>query len=132
MAQSACSCRQASEEWPTLIGLAACPSIHVKVSGWFRHGAEECGPATLELLTAYGADRLMFGTDFPWVMGDGEATNPLKPLNKGFEKMCRLGLTGCLLPPSPPSDLGEAGYAAQWKTFDAWAMVSSTLAIVLC
>lgn len=45
----------------------------MKVSGWFRHGSEECGAATLELLAAYGENRLMFGTDFPWVMGKGEA-----------------------------------------------------------
>lgn len=64
---------QASEHWPTLIEMAgSCPNVSVKVSGWFRHGSEQCGPATLELLEAYGADRLMFGTDFPWVMGDGQ------------------------------------------------------------
>ena len=65
--------RVGDEGWAELVALSKHPNVHVKVSGWFRHGPEECGPATLELLEAYGEGRLMFGTDFPWVMGEGEA-----------------------------------------------------------
>ena len=59
--------------WPKLLALAKYSNVYVKVSGWFRGGVELYGPATLSLLQAFGADRLMFGTDFPWVMGEGEA-----------------------------------------------------------
>ena len=62
----------AGAPWLALLRLAECKNVTVKVSGWFRHGAESCGAATLSLLEAYGASRLMFGTDFPWVMGEGE------------------------------------------------------------
>lgn len=105
---------EADPAWDRLIALARYPNLYVKVSGcapadppchsscaanrltpcvrsWFRGGVDQYGPATLALLKAYGAQRLMFGTDFPWVMGDG-----------------------------------QAGYAAQWRIFDAWASANLT------
>ena len=47
-----------------LLGLSKFPNFHVKCSGWADDPPAYMS-ATLELLKAYGADRLMFGTDFP-------------------------------------------------------------------
>eukprot|EP01025_Chloroclados_australasicus_P046027 TRINITY_DN507_c0_g1_i1.p1 TRINITY_DN507_c0_g1~~TRINITY_DN507_c0_g1_i1.p1 ORF type:complete len:382 (-),score=48.53 TRINITY_DN507_c0_g1_i1:893-2038(-) len=68
-----------SEEWQRLIGLAEYPQIHIKLSAFFRVShdqpmSDEYVPdyqdaisCVKQLLKAYGAERLMWGTDFPWV-----------------------------------------------------------------
>ena len=139
------SMRVGDEGWAELVALSKHPNVHVKVSGWFRHGPEECGPATLELLEAYGEGRLMFGTDFPWVMGEGEAgyaaqwqvrTNPLPPAQIGQSSGLRLAdlLDRCHLSAQirahrsvlrSPLDLLLAVCV---QVFDAWAAENLTAA----
>lgn len=69
--------------WRELLALARHPRVHVKVSATFRVSAElpphlDLQPRVAELLTAYGAERLLFGSDFPFCTlgGNGPATSP--------------------------------------------------------
>ena len=68
------------EAWKALLALAARPQVHVKVSALFRTSAEppphlDLQPRVRELLAAYGASRLMWGSDFPFVLLGGQARN---------------------------------------------------------
>lgn len=61
-----------------LLSLAAYPQVHVKISALFRLGDQS--PFTgvyqkrfLPLLKTFGADRLLFGSDFPFVLEQPEA-----------------------------------------------------------
>lgn len=60
------------DEWAAgLADLAACPNVTAKVSGlvteaeWTRWRAKDLGPYVLEGLRVFGAERLMFGSDWP-------------------------------------------------------------------
>lgn len=60
-----------------LIQLAQYPAVHVKISALFR--LKDASPYTkvyekrfLPLLAAFGADRLMYGSDFPYVLEQPE------------------------------------------------------------
>lgn len=66
--------------WSKLLSWAAHPAVHVKVSADFRvsAGPQPMGGASVhtdliprakELLGAFGAARLIWGSDFPWVEG---------------------------------------------------------------
>ena len=48
-----------------LLGLSKFSNFYVKCSGWAEDPPTAYTAATLALLGRYGADRLMFGTDFP-------------------------------------------------------------------
>ena len=79
--------------WAKLVALAQHPNMHVKVSGWFRGGKDKYGAATLALLKAFGADRLMFGTG-------AQAAQPLG------QRHCARAVTGPTdRPPPPPPSL---------------------------
>ena len=59
-----------------LIALAKHPQLRIKVSGFVgsSDGAmphEDTWPMVKALLGAYGAERLMWGTDFPWIQSHG-------------------------------------------------------------
>ena len=62
--------------WAGLLSLAKYPQVHVKVSAPFRTSAEappflDLQPRIAQLLTVYGASRLMWGSDFPFVLPGG-------------------------------------------------------------
>ena len=69
------------EAWAELLNLAAYPQVHVKVSALFRVSAEapphlDLQPRVAALVDAFGASRLMFGTDFPFVTLGGNGPEP--------------------------------------------------------
>ena len=73
-----------------LLALAAYPQVHVKVSALFRLGdappykrvhKERFQP----LLKAFGADRLMFGSDFPFVLEQPEAYSTARLVESWIE-----------------------------------------------
>ena len=59
--------------WTKLLSWAVIPTVHVKVSADFRVSAgapfADLVPRAKQLLEAFGADRLLWGSDFPWVEG---------------------------------------------------------------
>jgi len=63
---------QQSEEWRRLLGLAQHSQVHVKSSAFFRVSKEQypyadAAAALRVLVDAFGARRVMWGTDWPWV-----------------------------------------------------------------
>jgi len=59
-----------SEEWRALLGLARHPQVYVKASAFFRVSAEAYPYADAQkcvrtLVDAFGAERVMFGSDWP-------------------------------------------------------------------
>ena len=61
-----------SEEWKALLALSKYPAAHVKLSAGFRVSSlpyphQDLKQAVQVLVEAYGASRLMWGSDFPWV-----------------------------------------------------------------
>ncbi|KAJ8606933.1 hypothetical protein CTAYLR_008634 [Chrysophaeum taylorii] len=66
------------QAWAQLLGLGpAYPNIYVKVSALFRVSREppphrDLEPRFREVLGAFGADRLLWGSDFPYVQQQGE------------------------------------------------------------
>jgi predicted TIM-barrel fold metal-dependent hydrolase len=59
-----------------LIALAKHPQLRIKVSGFVGSSDvamphEDTWPMVKALLGAYGAERLMWGTDFPWIQSHG-------------------------------------------------------------
>jgi predicted TIM-barrel fold metal-dependent hydrolase len=64
------------EAWKALLSLASIPRCHVKVSALFRTSAElpphlDLQPRLKELIAAFGTERLMWGSDFPFVLIGG-------------------------------------------------------------
>lgn len=62
--------------WQGLLSLSKYPQVFVKVSALFRTSGEkppffDLQPRVAELLKAYGASRLMWGSDFPFVLPGG-------------------------------------------------------------
>lgn len=71
------------ESWRLLLELARFPQVTVKVAAFFRVSSAQCPFSSLagrleELLKAYGSNRLMWGSDFPYVttMGGGYVEAP--------------------------------------------------------
>ena len=69
-----------SEEWRALLGLARHPQVYVKASAFFRVSAEAHPYADAQrcvraLVDAFGAERVMFGSDWPVsrAVGEGRA-----------------------------------------------------------
>ncbi|HIF12460.1 MAG TPA: amidohydrolase [Dehalococcoidia bacterium] len=63
-------------DFDALMALAKHPQLRIKVSGFVgpSDGAmphEDTWPMVKALLGAYGAERLMWGTDFPWIQSHG-------------------------------------------------------------
>ncbi len=63
-------------DFDALVALAKHPQLRIKVSGFVgpSDGAmphEDTWPMVKALLGAYGAERLMWGTDFPWIQSHG-------------------------------------------------------------
>ena len=63
-------------EWQAFLALAKHPQLRIKVSGFFRlanqGSPDDEAPAMVhDLIDAYGAERLMWGTDFPWIQSYG-------------------------------------------------------------
>eukprot|EP00285_Hemiselmis_virescens_P012422 CAMPEP_0173386724 /NCGR_PEP_ID=MMETSP1356-20130122/9310_1 /TAXON_ID=77927 ORGANISM="Hemiselmis virescens, Strain PCC157" /NCGR_SAMPLE_ID=MMETSP1356 /ASSEMBLY_ACC=CAM_ASM_000847 /LENGTH=293 /DNA_ID=CAMNT_0014343067 /DNA_START=180 /DNA_END=1061 /DNA_ORIENTATION=+ len=64
---------QAREDiWKEVIGLAQYPHVHVKLSAFFRVSADpypyqDLWPRVRELVDAFGSQRLLYGSDFPFV-----------------------------------------------------------------
>ncbi|KAI8464534.1 MAG: hypothetical protein J3K34DRAFT_526120 [Monoraphidium minutum] len=66
----------ASEEWRRLLALARHPQVHVKSSAFFRVSKEpypyrDAVTALRLLVDSFGARRVMWGTDWPWVQEHG-------------------------------------------------------------
>jgi len=64
------------DAWKGLLALARYPNVYVKVSAAFRASAEpppflDLKPRVAELLQAYGASRLMWGSYFPFSLEGG-------------------------------------------------------------
>ena len=64
------------EAWKGLLSLAKFPQVFVKVSALFRASGEapphaDLEPRVSELLRAFGPERLMWGSDFPFVTTGG-------------------------------------------------------------
>ncbi|MBU6277249.1 MAG: amidohydrolase family protein [Planctomycetes bacterium] len=64
-----------------LLALAAFPTVHVKVSAFYALGAKRPPYDDLALLVrrlrdAYGAERLMWATDCPYQLADGQGYGP--------------------------------------------------------
>ena len=62
--------------WQALLALAELPSVHVKLSAFFRTSATkpphaDLAPRLAELLRAFGAQRILWGSDFPFVLTGG-------------------------------------------------------------
>lgn len=60
------------DAWTTLLEFAQLPNVYVKISALFRVSQTDAPHADLQprftaLLDAYGPDRLMWGSDFPYV-----------------------------------------------------------------
>ena len=75
---AASSASNDEEAWTALLALAELPSVHVKLSALFRASAElpphrDLLPRVAALLRAYGPTRLLWGTDFPFVLLGGNA-----------------------------------------------------------
>ncbi|GMH43486.1 hypothetical protein BSKO_11408 [Bryopsis sp. KO-2023] len=68
-----CKCSDPdSESWKRLIALAQFPQVYVKVSAFFRVSEMEypyldARVCLRRLVDAFGAQRLMWGSDFPWI-----------------------------------------------------------------
>ena len=65
-----------SKDWNRLCAASKFDNLYIKCSGthWLPETAVHAQDATLDLLDHYGADHLMFGTDFPKypaIIGDG-------------------------------------------------------------
>eukprot|EP01025_Chloroclados_australasicus_P031030 TRINITY_DN3130_c0_g2_i2.p1 TRINITY_DN3130_c0_g2~~TRINITY_DN3130_c0_g2_i2.p1 ORF type:complete len:343 (+),score=41.62 TRINITY_DN3130_c0_g2_i2:128-1156(+) len=68
-----------SEEWQRLLSFAQYPQVYVKLSAFFRISRDDPPykdyvptysdviPCVKQLLKEFGAKRLMWGTDFPWI-----------------------------------------------------------------
>jgi predicted TIM-barrel fold metal-dependent hydrolase len=97
-----------------LLQLSKYPTVHVKISALFRLEDDPSGTYTqiyqqrfLPLLQAYGAQRLMYGSDFPYVT----EKDP-----NAYRKMCQLVATWC---PDTESKNAIMGGTAE-RLFGAW------------
>lgn len=64
-----------------LVGLAAFPGVHVKVSAFYALGAkaapyDDLAPLVRRLRDAFGAERLMWGSDAPYQLAPGHGYGP--------------------------------------------------------
>jgi predicted TIM-barrel fold metal-dependent hydrolase len=82
--------KNADDVFEKLLALAAYPQVHVKISALFRLG--DAPPYTRvhkerfqPLLRAFGADRLMFGSDFPFVLEQPEAYSTVRLVESWIE-----------------------------------------------
>lgn len=92
--------------WEQLLALAKHPQVYVKVSALFRHSAElapflDLQPRLAALLRAFGASRLMWGSDFPFVTVGPQATSYEQAASvpsfwhvEGFDEAARERLMG--------------------------------------
>ena len=58
--------------YPRVLDLARCPNVYVKVSGEYAFSREaypyrDLQPLVEQVYRACGAERMMWGTDFPWI-----------------------------------------------------------------
>ena len=63
-------------DFDALLAMAKHPQLHVKVSGFVGPSDEpqphrDTWPMVIALIEAYGAERIMWGTDFPWIQSHG-------------------------------------------------------------
>lgn len=63
-------------DWDALLALARHPQLRIKVSGFVGPSSEtmphrDTWPMVHDLIKAFGAERLMWGTDFPWIQSHG-------------------------------------------------------------
>ncbi|MDA1191128.1 MAG: amidohydrolase family protein [Candidatus Poribacteria bacterium] len=77
----------ANPEFAKLLDLAKHPNLHVKLSEWARSSHQEYPYVDLHdfvyrLLDAYGANRLMWATDFPFIVEQCGYTEGLEVLSK--------------------------------------------------
>ena len=65
------------ESWEQLLSLAARPQVHVKISAMFRNAVSakppyaELAPRLAALVAAFGAERVLAGSDFPFALDFG-------------------------------------------------------------
>lgn len=78
--------------WKCLLNLANFPNVFVKVSAFFRVSREQfpykdTWPLLKELIATFGAQRLLWGSDFPFVVGECGYANAKKVLDLAKESM---------------------------------------------
>mmetsp|Transcript_26938 Transcript_26938/g.56400 ORF Transcript_26938/g.56400 Transcript_26938/m.56400 type:complete len:320 (+) Transcript_26938:96-1055(+) len=79
------------ENFEKLLALAQYNNVHVKISALFRLGDESPSfervrtERFLPLLKAYGADRLLYGSDFPFVLEQKEAYGMVNVVSSWIE-----------------------------------------------
>jgi len=71
----------AEDDVAALLGLARFPTVHVKVSAFYALGAkrppyDDLAPLVRRLRDAYGAERLLWATDCPYQLADGQGYGP--------------------------------------------------------
>ena len=64
------------------LGLLIARQVHIKLSAFFRVSRQpwpymDARPAIRRLVDAFGAERCMWGTDFPFVNSDGCGWGPI-------------------------------------------------------
>jgi predicted TIM-barrel fold metal-dependent hydrolase len=109
-----CTTTTTTSAFQQLLQLSKYPTVHVKISALFRLEDDPSGKYTqvyqqrfLPLLQAYGAQRLMYGSDFPYVT----EKDP-----NAYRKMCQLVATWC---PDTESKNAIMGGTAE-RLFGAW------------
>jgi len=75
------------EDWRRLLALARFPQVYVKTSAFFRVSAEQFPYAdtqaqVLQLVDAFGANRLIWGSDFPFVVQECGYSKAAQVLNE--------------------------------------------------
>lgn len=76
------------EDFERLLTLAAFPQVYVKIAAHFRVSNEEFPYLDLRteirrIVDAFGAHRVMYGTDYPWVMDECGYINAWSVLEEG-------------------------------------------------
>mmetsp|Transcript_36638 Transcript_36638/g.93659 ORF Transcript_36638/g.93659 Transcript_36638/m.93659 type:complete len:354 (+) Transcript_36638:95-1156(+) len=97
-----------SEEWKALLDLAKYPQVYIKTSAFFRVSADpypymDSRPMLRRLVDTFGPERLLWGTDFPWItaecgytkawslLADGDAMAGGEPLLSAEEQRMIMG-----------------------------------------
>ncbi|XP_024399518.1 uncharacterized protein [Physcomitrium patens] len=84
-----------ADVWNRLLNLSKYPQVYVKLSAFFRVSREpfpykDTWPFLKQLLESYGANRLMWGSDFPFVAAECGYTNSWQvlPSRNSAEAFC--------------------------------------------
>jgi len=74
------------DNWNAVLALAAYPQVHVKLSAMFRNGMDgaqnwiSLAPRLEQLLASFGAERILWGSDAPYLFDFGTHTTALQAM----------------------------------------------------